>query len=232
LTNAEDALLAADLGADMLGFVFAASARAAASHTVREISSRLTVRSRPNASESVGALSGTCANGPNPSRSRPLLVGVVADMDGPEAKEAVALALEGVLDAIQYHGDDADMALPKIDAAGGTYGIGRYCAVRLGSSDGLARIDALIKNGEPRVLVDARVEGIAGGTGKTIPKSLVRQAAERCGLWLAGGLNPSNVRDYIEEFSPELIDASSGLESSPGKKDHSLLKLFFREIER
>ena len=232
LTNAEDALLAADLGADMLGFIFAPSARAASGHIVREISSRLTVRSRPNASESVGALSSASSPGSNLSRSRPLLVGVVVDMDSAEAKEAIALVLEGVLDAIQYHGDHADEALPKIDAAGGSYGIGRYCAIRLGSSDDLSRIDALLKNGEPRVLVDARVEGIAGGTGKTIPKSLVRQASERCGLWLAGGLNPSNVREYIEEFSPELIDASSGLESAPGKKDHSLLKSFFREIAR
>jgi len=232
LTNAEDALLAADLGADMLGFIFAPSARAAAGHTVREISSRLTVRSRPNASESVGALSSASAGGSNLSRSRPLLVGVIVDIDSAEGKEAVALALEGVLDAIQYHGDNTGEALPKIDAAGGNYGIGRYCAVRLGSAEDLSRIDALLKNGEPRALVDARVEGIAGGTGKTIPKSLVRQVSERCGLWLAGGLNPANVREYIEEFSPELIDASSGLESSPGKKDHSLLKSFFREIAR
>jgi indole-3-glycerol phosphate synthase/phosphoribosylanthranilate isomerase len=232
LTNTEDALLAADLGADMLGFIFAPSARAAAGHTVREVSSRLTVRSRPNASECVGALSVNCSTGSAPCRSRPLLVGVVVDMDGAEAKEAVALVLEGILDAIQYHGDNADEALPKIDDAGGSYGIGRYCAVRLGSAEDLSRIDALLKNGEPRVLVDARVEGIAGGTGKTIPKALVRQAAKRCSLWIAGGLNPSNVREYIEEFSPELIDASSGLESSPGKKDRSLLKSFFREITR
>jgi indole-3-glycerol phosphate synthase/phosphoribosylanthranilate isomerase len=78
--------------------------------------------------------------------------------------------------------------------------------------------------------VDARVEGIAGGTGQTIPKSLVRQASDRGALWLAGGINPANVRQYIDEFSPELVDASSGLESAPGKKDHGLLKSFFREI--
>lgn len=232
LTNADDALLAADLGADMLGFIFAPSAREAAGHAVREISSRLTVRSRPNASECVGALSSACGGSSNPPRGRPLLVGVIVDIESAEGKEAVSLALEGVLDAIQYHGDNAEDALPKIDAAGGTYGIGRYCAVRLGSGEDLSRIDELLKNGEPRVLVDARVEGIAGGTGKTIPKSLVRQAAERCGLWIAGGLNPSNVREYVDEFAPELIDASSGLESSPGKKDHSLLKSFFREIGR
>jgi len=51
-------------------------------------------------------------------------------------------------------------------------------------------------------------------------------------LWLAGGIGPANVRAYIEEFSPELIDASSGLEAGPGKKDPALLKQFFKEIDR
>ncbi len=214
LTNAEDALLAADLGADFLGFIFAPSPRQATVFAVREISSRLSDRTR-----STGA-------------ARPLLIGVVVDPESAEGRIACSLACEGVLDAIQYHGEHDETDLPKIDRAGGSYGIGRYSVVRLGSEIDLETIKKLVKNGEPRVLVDARVEGIAGGTGKTIPKSLVRRAAERGGLWLAGGINPANVRALIDEFAPELVDASSGLESSPGKKDHALLTSFFREINR
>lgn len=219
LTNADDALLASSLGADMLGFIFAPSPRAASAFAVREIAHRIAELERQNAA--------------NPeSRRRPLLVGVIVDPRSAEAKEAFALVLEGTLDAIQYHGDDPERDLPAIDAAGGSYGIGRYAVVRLGADGDIDRIARLMKDGEPRVLVDARVEGIAGGTGTTIPKSLVRRAAEAGILWLAGGINPANVRRYIEEFSPELIDASSGLESVPGKKDHVLLKSFFREITR
>jgi len=214
LTNADDALLAADLGADFLGFIFAPSPREADSFAVREISKRLSERTR-----SSGAV-------------RPLLIGVVVDPDSAQGKTACALACEGVLDAIQYHGEHDESDLPKIDRAGGSYGIGRYAVVRLGSETDLGTIEKLVKNGEPRVLIDARVEGIAGGTGKTIPKSLVRRAAERGGLWLAGGINPANVRSLIDEFAPELVDASSGLESAPGKKDHALLKSFFRETGR
>ncbi len=201
--------MAASLGADLLGFVFAESPRETDGATVRAIAA------------SLDALP-----------VRPLLVGIIVDASGARAKAAYELALDGVLDAVQYHGEDAFGDFSRIDEAGGSYGIGRYAVVRLGSDDDLAKIDALAANGEPRVLVDARVAGIAGGTGATIPKSLVRKLADRGVLWLAGGINPTNVRGYIDEFAPELIDASSGLESAPGKKDHVALKAFFREIDR
>ena len=106
----------------------------------------------------------------------------------------------------------------------------RSSVVRLGSEADLSRIDTLLENGEPRVLVDARVEGIAGGTGKTIPRNLVRKVRDHGGLWLAGGIGPANIRRYLEEFSPELVDVSSSLESAPGKKDGTLIASFFREI--
>jgi indole-3-glycerol phosphate synthase/phosphoribosylanthranilate isomerase len=51
-------------------------------------------------------------------------------------------------------------------------------------------------------------------------------------LWLAGGIGPENVRETIEAFSPELLDASSRLESSPGIKDPVKLRTFFKEMGR
>lgn len=219
ITNADDALLSASLGADMLGFVFATSPRSATPFAVREIAARLSEAEKKN---------GTSPE----AKRRPLLVAVIVDPASDEAKEAFALAREGVIDAIQYHGDNPERDLPLIDAAGGSYGIGRYAVVRLGGDDDIGRIARLMKDGEPRVLVDARVEGISGGTGKTIPRALVRKAHEAGSLWLAGGINPANVRQCVEEFAPELIDASSGLECAPGRKDHVLVKSFFREIAR
>lgn len=164
------------------------------------------------------------------NQRQPLLVGVVTETTSESARAAFSLVCEGILDAIQYHGETPEKDMPCIDRAGGDYGIGKYSVVRLGSDEDIVRIDALISNGEPRVLLDARVEGIAGGTGQTIPKSLVQKAAERCGLWLAGGITPTNIRQYLDRFSPELVDVSSGLESSPGKKDKILVASFFREI--
>jgi indole-3-glycerol phosphate synthase/phosphoribosylanthranilate isomerase len=213
LTNAEDALLAADLGADLLGFVFAPSPRAASFDVVRDVAERLSQKH-----SKAGA------------RERPLLVGVIVDPDSKEAASAFRLALEGTLDAIQYQGDAGLAGLKRIEKEGGSYGFGRYAVVRVASGEDVERLRELAARGEPRALVDARVEGLAGGTGRTVAEALAAKAAEVSPLWLAGGLNPRNIRFVIERLGPELIDASSGLESSPGKKDPALLEEFFREI--
>lgn len=214
LTNVEDAMLASELGADLLGFVFAPSPRVASASVVRDVSKALARKS---------VLSDV--------NTRPLLVGVIVDPDSSEASVAFNLAREGTLDAIQYHGDSGLIGLERIDAEGGSYGFGRYAAVRVGTEGDIEKIKNLTLAGEPRVLVDARVDGVAGGTGTAVPDDLASKAsAAVSALWLAGGLNPSNIRAVIERRCPELVDASSGLESSPGKKDRTLLENFFGEI--
>jgi indole-3-glycerol phosphate synthase/phosphoribosylanthranilate isomerase len=52
-------------------------------------------------------------------------------------------------------------------------------------------------------------------------------AAEASGrIVLAGGLGPGNVRDAIAAVQPWAVDASSSLESSPGVKDHELVRAY------
>jgi phosphoribosylanthranilate isomerase len=43
---------------------------------------------------------------------------------------------------------------------------------------------------------------------------------------LAGGLTPANVREAIERLDPDVVDVSSGVEISPGVKDHGMMKAF------
>ena len=105
-----------------------------------------------------------------------------------------------------------------------------YCAVRVGDSADFEHIASLRTQGEPRILLDAKVEGIPGGTGKQIPESLLREKAGDIPLWLAGGITPENVAAICSKFAPELIDVSSGVESEPGIKNPEKLKALFRTI--
>jgi indole-3-glycerol phosphate synthase/phosphoribosylanthranilate isomerase len=73
---------------------------------------------------------------------------------------------------------------------------------------------------------------VCGGTGRTLDAGLILAAEAQKPLWLAGGLGPQNIREIIDRYKPELVDASSRLEAAPGKKDPGLLKDYFKEIDR
>ena len=80
------------------------------------------------------------------------------------------------------------------------------------------------------VLLDSHAPGGAGGTGKTFDWN--RRIASEKPIWLAGGLNPDNVAEAIQRFQPYAVDVSSGVESSPGKKDDDRVRLFISNAKQ
>jgi phosphoribosylanthranilate isomerase len=75
-------------------------------------------------------------------------------------------------------------------------------------------------------LIDAFSDQAYGGTGRTVDWTLAQEVARSTPIILAGGLNPANVAGAIREVRPYGVDVSSGVELSPGKKDHHKLKAF------
>ena len=219
ITREEDGLLAAELGADMLGFVFSTTKRLTTEEFVRSFAAKIHL-CHPEPFDKLRDLNKVG------EPVEPLLVGVITDPSSVEGKTAIKLAQEGVLDAVQFHGVDPRNS---IDAASSNT-LPYYCAARVGEASDFDKVEALRKNGEPRILLDAKVEGIPGGTGKTIPESLLREKASGTPLWLAGGINPENVVTICEKFHPELIDVSSGIEDAPGIKNHDKMKALFAAI--
>jgi indole-3-glycerol phosphate synthase/phosphoribosylanthranilate isomerase len=195
ITRPADAEAAVSLGCDLLGFVFASSSpRRAEPNLLREL-------------RGLDALKVAVA---------------VTGATGGLPPEVADLLSEGLVDAVQLHGDEtaeecASLAFPY------------YKAVRIRDAADVAGMGAYFC---PRVLADAWSADSAGGTGRQVAEDLARAAGRNRPLWLAGGLGPDNVRDVIGGLGPELIDASSRLEESPGRKDRAKLQRFFQEISR
>ena len=122
------------------------------------------------------------------------------------------------LSAVQLHGDEtpafaADIRRPVIKAiaiGGGTDG-----AVVDGWAD---RVTLLLDADDPQK---------RGGTGRTIDWTRAAALAAARRVILSGGLTPDNVVDAIRTVRPFGIDVSSGVEQSPGIKDHDRLRALF-----
>jgi phosphoribosylanthranilate isomerase len=91
------------------------------------------------------------------------------------------------------------------------------------------QVDALLlDSGNPNKAVKE-----LGGTGRQHDWKLSRKIVEqsKVPLFLAGGLNPSNVRQAIEEVQPFGVDLCSGLRPK-GDLDLKLLEEFFKEVNK
>ncbi len=69
-------------------------------------------------------------------------------------------------------------------------------------------------------------EGGKSGQGETVDWERAAAVARGRRMILAGGLGPANVRTAIRAVRPYGVDASSSLESSPGRKDGTLMARF------
>lgn len=80
------------------------------------------------------------------------------------------------------------------------------------------------------VLLDAHDPQKRGGTGRTIDWTAAARIAARRPVLLAGGLTPDNVAEAVTRVRPFGIDVSSGVERSPGIKDHARIRALFEAV--
>jgi phosphoribosylanthranilate isomerase len=80
-------------------------------------------------------------------------------------------------------------------------------------------------------LLDAWSPAAHGGTGTTFNWEIAARVAASRAIILAGGLTPENVAGAIAAVRPYAVDVSSGVESSPGKKDAGLVSRFIRSCK-
>jgi len=148
---------------------------------------------------------------------RALVVAVVAGM----AVDAMRALRDATgVGCLQVHGSDPELDIaPLLPHA--------YVAVPVADASDVARAEAMPGD---YLMVDAKVEGVLGGTGRTFDWSLVAGLAKRRKLVLAGGLTPENVGRAIATARPWCVDVASGVENSPGVKDIARVGAFVRAV--
>lgn len=82
------------------------------------------------------------------------------------------------------------------------------------------------------ILLDNYSKTEPGGTGKTFNWSFIPDSIPREKLVLAGGINPDNIQQALEQVSPAVIDVASGVEISPGKKDPKKIVSLIKQIRK
>ena len=81
-------------------------------------------------------------------------------------------------------------------------------------------------------LLDSYHDELKGGTGHSFDWSIAKRAREYGMIILSGGLNPDNIRQAITTVQPDAVDVSSGVESTPGKKDQAKLQDFIQAAKQ
>ncbi len=179
------ALAAAEAGADFIGLVFAPSQRQISPAQAEKIAAA--VKKGNTAIE---------------------VVGVFVNMPAPEVNRIADFCHLGW---VQLSGDESweycrEITSPLIKA------------IRVGRRQSPQEICTTLAAGT-RVLpqkhiylLDSKIKGKYGGTGKPFNWSLARQAAEQFSVIIAGGLTPENVAQAIKTAAPWGVDVSSGVE--------------------
>ena len=138
------------------------------------------------------------------------------------------LMREGLIDAVQLHGDESpEDATPYRDA-----GIPFIKAIGVKTRSDLQRA---VDFGAAAILLDAHAPGIYGGTGEVFDWEVAsgfRREHPDIPIILAGGIVPENAGLAALSVLPAGLDVASGAEISPGVKDFSKVAAFLTALHR
>ncbi|MFO7898108.1 MAG: phosphoribosylanthranilate isomerase [Planctomycetota bacterium] len=147
-------------------------------------------------------------------RRRVQIVALFVDAPG---DEVLATAEAVGADYVQLHG---------AESAEFVRGLGERRVIKAFRVESPPDVDRLAGFPAEVYLLDARVRGMKGGTGRTIDWELARKAAAHGRILLAGGLTAENVAEAVRIARPWGVDTASGVELEPGVKDPDKIRRF------
>jgi phosphoribosylanthranilate isomerase len=204
----EDALIAAELGADAVG---------------------LLVGQRHNSQDFISAAIARDISRVLPPPVEAVLVTHMEDID-----ELERLLQQSGITTVQLHSEIASSSVERL--RGRLPHVKIFKSVHVISADSVAYPEAFRKLVDGFVLDSINVvTDQVGGTGKTHDWSLSRQIVTRypeIPIILAGGLNSENVRSAIEYVHPFGVDVNSGTKAPNGFKDTRKMQEFIVQAKR
>jgi anthranilate synthase/indole-3-glycerol phosphate synthase/phosphoribosylanthranilate isomerase len=244
ITNPEDALVACQAGANLIGVIFVPKSKRcvtaeqgrAVVEAVRsfgERTKRTTLSSTKSETTSPTSQILLNAHAIEDACRRPLVVGVFQDQSPDFIREMVETC---GLDLVQLHGSEGMEAanenvcgVPAIRVVD----ISTDPETGKASDNAVETIMASITKDPIAILLDTAIKGekAGGGTGIAFDHTIAERV-QSAGLpvIIAGGLTPENVPDAILSTRPWGVDVSSGVEASPGTKDHDKIKTFVQGV--
>ena len=130
------------------------------------------------------------------------------------------------LDAAQLHGEQSDLFAQLLAPH-----IRIIRVLRVKDEESLASIKSY--PAADAYLLDTFSKDALGGTGKSFDWELAVKAKQfGKPVILSGGLNPENVEEAVRLVRPYAVDVSSGVELSPGKKDHNKIKELVENVRK
>jgi len=154
-----------------------------------------------------------------------LRVGVFVN-EAPELP--LRLIREGLLDAVQLHGDET----PEDAAIYQKAGVPFFKGIGVKTLDDLARAADFRANA---ILLDAHAPGVYGGTGETFDWNAAldfKALNPVLPIILAGGITPANAALAASTVRPAALDVASGAELSPGIKDFDKVAALLAALNR
>ena len=152
----------------------------------------------------------------------PLAIPKVGVLVNPTWDEAVSVAKLAGITALQLHGAET----PDFCRSLAELGIRFVKALPVTTLNSVRKLPSFFTQ---TVLLDSMSEREFGGSGRTFPWGFARVFVEEnpsLRLILAGGLTPENVAKAVTAVRPFAVDVTSGVESSPGRKDYARLRAF------
>lgn len=144
-------------------------------------------------------------------------VGVFVNED-PEV--VLRIARQCSLDFLQFHGEESPAYIKRFK----DYSLIR--AIRIKDRLPTAQLNLF---GNALFLFDTFSKDAYGGIGRAFDWGLLKKVKKP--FFVSGGLTPENVLGAIEVLAPFAVDASSGIERRPGKKDHQLVRKFIHIVK-